>query len=58
MEQQENVALRQIVNDMMREGELPTQPQKYTTSSDRQVGDWTFVLLHEELRPQTEKKGC
>ncbi|MBM6412054.1 KUP/HAK/KT family potassium transporter, partial [Lacticaseibacillus paracasei] len=43
MEQQVNVFLRQIVNDMMREGELPTQPQKYTTIPDRQVGDWTFV---------------
>ncbi len=42
---------------MMREGELPTQPQKYTTIPDRQVGDWTFVLLHEELSPQTQIKG-
>ena len=57
MEQQVNVFLRQIVNDMMREGELPTQPQKYTTIPDRQVGDWTFVLLHEELSPQTQIKG-
>lgn len=53
VEQRINVFLRQIVADMMRNGELEEQPQKYTTMPDRNVGDWSFVLLNEELSPET-----
>jgi len=57
IEQRINIFLRQIVADMMTDGEIPRQPQKYTTIPDRQVGDWTFVLLNEELSSGTEIKG-
>lgn len=44
-----NVYLRQIVNELMAEGKLPEQPQKYSTIKNRKVGDFSFVLLQEEL---------
>lgn len=54
MEQQVNVFLRQIEQAKLRVRALPTQPQKTTTIPDRQVGAWTFVLLHVQLSPQTQ----
>ena len=33
----------------MAEGMLPRQPQKYSTMKNRNVGDFAFVLLQEEL---------
>ncbi len=55
--QRVNVFLRQIINDMMNSGELPRQPQKYTTIPDREVGDFSFVMLQEELSPSTQING-
>ncbi|MGX7024575.1 KUP/HAK/KT family potassium transporter [Vagococcus hydrophili] len=49
MNQEVNVYLRQIVNDLMAEGKLPKQPQKYSIIKDREVGDFAFVLIREEL---------
>ena len=46
--------LRQIINEMMIKGELPRQPQQYTTIPDRSVGDFTFVLIQEVLSPDTQ----
>ncbi|MCD2255405.1 KUP/HAK/KT family potassium transporter [Lactobacillus sp. CC-MHH1034] len=57
VEQKVNVYLRQIINDMIAKGELPAQPQQYTTIPDRDVGDFSFVMLQEELSPETEIKG-
>lgn len=54
MEQKVNFFLRQIVNEMMIKGELPCQPQTYTTIPDRNVGDFSFVLIQEELSPDTQ----
>lgn len=54
VDQKVNVFLRQIVNDMMINGELKPQPQKYTTIPDRQVGDFSFVLIKEVLSPETQ----
>lgn len=54
MEQKVNFFLRQIVNEMMIKGELPRQPQTYTTIPDRNVGDFSFVLIQEELSPDTQ----
>lgn len=54
VEQKVNIFLRQIINDMIAKGELPLQPQQYTTIPDRQVGDFSFVILQEELSPETE----
>ena len=44
-----NIYLRQIVNELMAEGKLPKQPQKYSTIKNRNVGDFAFVILQEEL---------
>lgn len=49
MNQEVNVYLRQIVNDLMEEGKLPKQPQKYSIMKGREVGDFAFVLIREEL---------
>lgn len=54
VEQKVNVFLRQIITEMIAKGELPAQPQEYTTIHDRQVGDFSFVMLQEELSPETE----
>lgn len=54
VEQKVNIFLRQIINDLIAKGELPAQPQQYTTIPDRQVGDFSFVILQEELSPETE----
>lgn len=57
VDQKVNVYLRQIVNDLMSNGEIKTQPQKYTTIPDRQVGDFSFVLIKEVLSPDTRISG-
>lgn len=49
MNQEVNVYIRQIVNDLMEEGKLPKQPQKYSLTKGREVGDFAFVLIREEL---------
>ncbi|MFC0233795.1 KUP/HAK/KT family potassium transporter [Vagococcus entomophilus] len=49
VEQEVNVFLRQIVTELMEEGKLPKQPQRYSTTPNRQVGDFCFVLIREEL---------
>lgn len=57
MEQKVNIFLRQIVNDMMDSGQLKRQPQKYTTDPGRDVGDWSFVFVREELSSETAISG-
>ncbi len=49
MNQEVNVYLRQIVNELMEDGKLPRQPQKYSIMKGRDVGDFAFVLIREEL---------
>lgn len=44
-----NVYLRQVIRDLMKEGRLPKQPQKYTLTPGREVGDFRFILIREEL---------
>lgn len=54
MPQEVNVYLRQIVHDLMNEGKLPKQPQKYSITPGRDTGDFSFVLIREELSRVTE----
>ena len=54
MPQEVNVYLRQIVHDLMNEGKLPKQPQKYSIIPNRDTGDFSFVLIREELSRVTE----
>ena len=49
-----NVYLRQIVHDLMKDGRLPKQPQKYSLTKGREVGDFQFVIIREELSKVTE----
>jgi KUP system potassium uptake protein len=42
---------------MMKNGKLPRQPQQYTTIPDRAVGDFSFVMIHEDLSPETQING-
>lgn len=47
--QEVNVYIRQIIHDLMKDGRLPKQPQKYSLTTGRQVGDFQFVIIQEEL---------
>lgn len=49
MSQDVNKYLRQIVNDLMEQGMIEEQPQKYTIMPGRIVGDFSFILIKEEL---------
>ncbi|BDR59594.1 KUP/HAK/KT family potassium transporter [Xylocopilactobacillus apicola] len=54
VDQKINVFMRQVVNDLMQDGTIPRQPQKYTIIPDRQVGDFSFLIIKDELSPETE----
>ena len=54
---QVNVYLRQIVHDLMKTGRLPKQPQRYSLTPGREVGDFQFVLIQEELSNVSELKN-
>lgn len=49
-----NVYLRQIIHDLMKQGRLPKQPQHYSLTPGRQVGDFQFIMIREELSNVTE----
>lgn len=49
IQQDVNVYLRQIIHDLMKSGRLAKQPQCYTITPGREVGDFQFVLIQEEL---------
>ncbi|AMC93940.1 potassium transporter Kup [Erysipelothrix larvae] len=49
MKQHINVYLREIVQELMEQGTIDTQPQEYTTVKGREVGDFAFILLRDEL---------
>lgn len=55
--QEVNIYLRQIVHDLMKDGRLPKQPQKYSLTPGREVGDFKFVIIREELSRATELKN-
>lgn len=54
MEQKVNIFIRQIIHEMIHNGELPAQPQHYTTIPNREVGDFSFVIIQEDLSPETQ----
>lgn len=49
-----NVYLRQVIRDLMEQGRLPKQPQKYTLTPGREVGDFRFILIREALSNVTK----
>lgn len=52
-----NVYLRQVVGDLMKKGIIDKQPQTYTTTPGRQVGDFRFVFFQEHLSPTSRIWG-
>lgn len=54
MKQSVNVYLREIVQKLMEEDRLPKQPQKYTIFPGREVGDFHFIFVREEISNVTE----
>ncbi len=42
-----NVYIRQIVHDLIADGTIEPQPQKYTTTPGRDVGDFSFVIVND-----------
>lgn len=55
VQQQVSTYLRQIVIDLMKSGEIKKQPQEWATNeSNRNIGDFCFVLVQEELSADTE----
>lgn len=54
MPQQVNVYLRQIIQELMKDGRIPKQPQRYSVTPGRQVGDFQFVIIQEALSSATE----
>ena len=52
-----NLYLRQVVQELMAENVIDLQPQKYTTTPGRNVGDFRFIFLRERLSPNSEITG-
>lgn len=52
-----NVYLRQIVHELIADGTIEAQPQEYTTTPGRDVGDFSFVIVNDVVSPQTQLTG-
>ncbi|MBM6958393.1 KUP/HAK/KT family potassium transporter [Lactobacillus gallinarum] len=52
-----NVYIRQIVHDLISDGTIEPQPQEYTTTPGRDVGDFSFVIVNDVISPQTQLVG-
>lgn len=51
--QEVNVYIRQIIQELMKDGRLAEQPQRYSLTPGRNVGDFQFILIEEELSNAT-----
>lgn len=49
VQQEINVYVRQIIHDLMKQGRLPKQPQTYSLTPGREVGDFQFILIDEVI---------
>ncbi|WP_297816346.1 KUP/HAK/KT family potassium transporter [uncultured Lactobacillus sp.] len=56
-QQRVNVYLRQIVHDLIADGTIESQPQEYTTTPGRDVGDFSFVIVNDVISPQTQLRN-
>jgi KUP system potassium uptake protein len=52
-----NIYLRQVVGELMKQGIIDQQPQTYTTTPGREVGDFRFLFFKERLSPNSEITG-
>lgn len=51
--QEVNLYIRQIIQELMKDCRLPLQPQRYSLTPGRNVGDFQFVMIEEELSNAT-----
>lgn len=55
MEQKISTYMRQVVIDLLKSGDINKQPQKWSINEfNRNVGDFCFVIVREELSTDTE----
>lgn len=52
-----NIYIRQIVHDLIKDGTIEPQPQDYTTTPGRDVGDFSFVIVNDVISPRTQLTG-
>ncbi|MDO4912466.1 MAG: KUP/HAK/KT family potassium transporter [Lactobacillus sp.] len=52
-----NVYLRQIIHELISDGTIEAQPQHYTTTPGRDVGDFSFVIINDVVSPMTRLSG-
>ncbi|WP_054653029.1 KUP/HAK/KT family potassium transporter [Limosilactobacillus equigenerosi] len=52
-----NLYLRQIIHDLIKRQIIDSQPQQYTTTPNREVGDFKFVFIKEEISPISQVTG-
>ncbi len=45
-----NIYLRQVVNDLRKSGELPSQKTKYTIYNSSEIGNFKFCMLRKTIR--------
>ena len=49
LDQQINIYLRQIVQDLLASGEMPSQNKKYSINDETDVGNFRFVLVRKSV---------
>ncbi|SHJ38237.1 KUP/HAK/KT family potassium transporter [Parasporobacterium paucivorans] len=57
VEQRINVFMRQIIQDLMKSGELKPQLQIYSLYEGSNVGDFEFVFIKKTLAPDSDVSG-
>lgn len=49
-----NVYLRQIVQELMENGELPLQKQRYAVETPGEVGNFRFAIIRKRVVPESD----
>lgn len=49
-----NVQFRQVITDLIENGELPLQNRRYSIYEDRSIGDFLFCLIYKTLVPESD----
>ena len=45
------------MHDLIADGTIESQPQEYTTTPGRDVGDFSFVIVNDVISPQTQLRN-
>lgn len=54
VEQRLNVFIRQIIQEMMDKGEIQPQHQVYSVYEDKNIGDFSFVMVRKSVSPESD----